>query len=193
MLIWPFLSEAVVVAAAVSRPPGRTAGGDRGGNHNDQMQMQHLVVDAFVADGRRLGDVAAIFELLDTLPERIGMTKIAPPYVFRYSGVKPEDWGVTGVVIIAESHISIHTFAEHKRFHLDVFSCKPFDDERTLAIIEEKLGVTRRAADVIRRPVVGEEVDEASEMTWRVTNMPEGATEHLKAENARVRQLLGSV
>src|SRR5919199_243273 len=83
------------------------------------MQMQHLVLDAFVADGRRLGDVAAILELLDTLPERIGMTKIAPPYVFRYSGVKPEDWGVTGVVLIAESHISIHTFAEHRRFHLE--------------------------------------------------------------------------
>src|SRR5829696_383876 len=81
------------------------------------MQMQHLVVDAFVADGSRLADVSAIFDLLDTLPERIGMTKIAPPYVFRYSGVKPEDWGVTGVVIIAESHISIHTFAEHRRFH----------------------------------------------------------------------------
>ena len=115
------------------------------------MQMQHLVVDAFVADGRRLGDVAAIFELLDTLPERIGMTKIAPPYVFRYSGVKPEDWGVTGVVIIAESHISIHTFAEHKRFHLDVFSCKPFDVAMVRERIEELFGVTELAAAVVHR------------------------------------------
>ncbi len=113
------------------------------------MQMQHLVVDAFVADGRRLGDVAAIFELLDTLPERIGMTKIAPPYVFRYSGVKPEDWGVTGVVIIAESHISIHTFAEHRRFHLDVFSCKPFDAEQVHRQVCDLFGVTDMAAAVV--------------------------------------------
>ena len=115
------------------------------------MQMQHLVVDAFVADGRRLGDVAAIFDLLDTLPERIGMTKIAPPYVFRYSGVKPEDWGVTGVVIIAESHISIHTFAEHKRFHLDVFSCKPFDVDMVRERIGELFGVTDLTAAVVHR------------------------------------------
>ena len=155
--------------------------------------MQHLVIDAFVDDAEKISKVEPIFELLNDLPEQIEMTKITQPYVFRYSGVVPDDWGITGMVIIAESHLSIHTFPEHKRFHMDVFSCKPFDYERTLAIIEEKLGVTRRAADVIRRPVVGEEVDEAGEMTWRVTNMPEGATAALKAENARVRQLLGSV
>ncbi len=115
------------------------------------MQMQHLVVDAFVADGQRLGDVAAIFDLLDTLPKRIGMTKIAPPYVFRYSGVKPEDWGVTGVVIIAESHISIHTFAEHKRFHLDVFSCKPFDVDMVRERVSDLFGVTDFTAAVVHR------------------------------------------
>ncbi len=115
------------------------------------MQMQHLVVDAFVADGQRLGDVTAIFDLLDTLPERIGMTKIAPPYVFRYSGVKPEDWGVTGVVIIAESHISIHTFAEHKRFHMDVFSCKAFDVEMVRSTISDLFGITDMAAAVVHR------------------------------------------
>ena len=115
------------------------------------MQMQHLVVDAFVADGQRLGDVAAIFDLLDTLPERIGMTKITPPYVFRYSGVKPEDWGVTGVVIIAESHISIHTFAEHKRFHLDVFSCKRFDVDMVRERICDLFGVTDMTAAVVHR------------------------------------------
>ena len=155
--------------------------------------MQHLVIDAFVEDATKISSVEPIFELLNDLPEQIEMTKITQPYVFRYSGVVPEDWGVTGMVIIAESHLSIHTFPQHKRFHMDVFSCKPFDYERTLAIIEEKLGVTRRAADVIRRPVVGEEVDAAAQMHWRLTNMPEGITASLKAEDARVRQLLGSV
>lgn len=131
------------------------------------MQMKHLVVDAFVADGERLGDVAAIFDLLDTLPERIGMTKIAPPYVFRYSGVRPEDWGVTGVVIIAESHISIHTFAEHKRFHLDVFSCKPFDVEMVQGTIERLFGVTELAAAVVHR------VAERDHDRWHVEKLGE--------------------
>jgi S-adenosylmethionine decarboxylase len=164
--------------------------------------MQHLVIDAFVEDVEKIGQVGPIFDLLDSLPEQIQMTKITQPYVFRYSGVVPEDWGVTGMVIIAESHISIHTFPEHKRFHMDVFSCKPFDYERTLQIIEEKLGVVRRAADVIRRPVVGEEVEEAGEMHWRIQQMPAGAVpadvaaaaaQDRAERDARVRQLVGAL
>jgi S-adenosylmethionine decarboxylase len=153
--------------------------------------VQHLVIDAFVNDADAISRVEPIFDLLNQLPEQIDMTKITQPYVFRYSGVVPEDWGVTGMVIIAESHISIHTFPEHKRFHMDVFSCKPFDYEKTLKLIEQRLGVTRRAADVIRRPVVGEEVTEAGAMHWRLQPMPESAA--LKSEDERVRELLGAL
>ena len=134
--------------------------------------MQHLVVDGFVDDPTRISAIEPIFDLLNSLPDQIGMTKIIQPYVFRYHGVVPEDWGVTGMVIIAESHISIHTFPEHKRFHMDVFSCKPFDSEAALAIIDRALGVSRRAADVIRRPVVGEQVAEAGELHWRFQRLP---------------------
>ncbi|HEY7295818.1 MAG TPA: S-adenosylmethionine decarboxylase, partial [Dehalococcoidia bacterium] len=75
--------------------------------------MQHLVIDGFVDDPTRISAVEPIFDLLNSLPDQIDMTKIIQPYVFRYHGVVPEDWGITGVVIIAESHISIHTFPEH--------------------------------------------------------------------------------
>jgi S-adenosylmethionine/arginine decarboxylase-like enzyme len=77
------------------------------------------------------------------------------------------------MVIIAESHISVHTFPEHKRFHLDVFSCKPFDPEATVRIVERRLGVTRRAADVIRRPALGDEVAAAGERHWRLQTLAE--------------------
>ncbi|NDB21072.1 MAG: hypothetical protein EB020_09390, partial [Proteobacteria bacterium] len=72
--------------------------------------MLHLVIDGFVDDAAVLGQVEPIFDLLNELPGMIEMTKITQPHVFRYHGVVPDDWGVTGMVIIAESHISIHTF-----------------------------------------------------------------------------------
>ena len=40
-----------------------------------------------------------------------------------------EDWGVSGFVIIAESHISVHTFPDRNYLNVDVFSCKEFDIE----------------------------------------------------------------
>jgi len=98
----------------------------------------HLMVDGYNASYEKLASVEAITNFLDMLPAQIEMTKIMPPYVFKYDGGdKPEDWGVSGFVIIAESHISIHTFPEKKYFSIDIFSCKEFDIEKALNIIKE--------------------------------------------------------
>jgi len=97
----------------------------------------HLMVDGYQADYNVLSSIEAITNFLDELPKEIEMTKIMPPYVFKYDGgEKPEDWGISGFVIIAESHISIHTFPEKEYFSLDIFSCKDFDIDKALEIIK---------------------------------------------------------
>lgn len=101
----------------------------------------HLMVDGYNGNFEALASVEAIANFLDTLPAEIGMTKIMPPYVFKYDGGdKPEDWGVSGFVIIAESHISIHTFPEKGYFSIDIFSCKDFDIPAALEIIKSFFG-----------------------------------------------------
>ena len=89
----------------------------------------HLMLDLRKCSSEKLKDYKHIFSVLDELPDKIGMTKITQPYVFPYSGLVPEDKGITGTVIIAESHISIHTFQEKDYCFVDVFSCKDFDVE----------------------------------------------------------------
>jgi len=99
------------------------------------------MVDGYNGNFEALASVEAIANFLDTLPAEIGMTKIMPPYVFKYDGGdKPEDWGVSGFVIIAESHISIHTFPEKGYFSIDIFSCKDFDIPVALEIIKSFFG-----------------------------------------------------
>ncbi len=87
----------------------------------------HVTIDGFGGNSAKLGNEELIRTLLDRYPDEIGMTKISVPHVFAYHGDKPEDWGVSGFVIIAESHIAIHTFPEHGQVWVDVFSCKGFD------------------------------------------------------------------
>jgi len=87
----------------------------------------HLMLDLRQCKEESLRDYNLIFRVLHDLPEKIGMTKITQPYVFHYAGLVPEDKGITGTVIIAESHISIHTFQEKDYCFIDVFSCKNFD------------------------------------------------------------------
>ena len=90
----------------------------------------HLIIDGLGANPRLLEDEELIYQLLDDYPSQIEMTKVAPPHVFRYIGSKPEDWGISGFVLIAESHISIHTFPQKCYVNIDVFSCKEFDSEQ---------------------------------------------------------------
>lgn len=89
----------------------------------------HLMLDCKGCNLEKISDVAYIFDVLNQLPEMIGMTKITQPYVFPYAGLVPEDRGVTGIVVIAESHLSFHSFTDKDYFFFDLFSCKPFDVE----------------------------------------------------------------
>jgi S-adenosylmethionine decarboxylase len=87
----------------------------------------HLMLDLGKCNPAILDDLDACFTLLNELPDQIGMTKITQPYVFRYGGPVPEDDGITGMTIIAESHISLHTYPKRGFVFVDLFSCKPFD------------------------------------------------------------------
>jgi S-adenosylmethionine decarboxylase len=95
----------------------------------------HLIFDGYGCDRRRLEDISLIYNFLSEYPAQIKMTKIMPPYVFRYDADNPQDWGISGFVLIAESHISIHTFPEKNYFSLDIFSCKDFDSDQAISYV----------------------------------------------------------
>lgn len=111
----------------------------------------HLTIDGFGGDRELLGSETLVRELLDTFPGEINMTKISEPFVFEYSGIKPEDWGVTGFVIIAESHISVHTFPDHGYVWVDIFSCKEFEAPGALDKIVSTFGLSHVTQHILER------------------------------------------
>ncbi len=111
----------------------------------------HLMMDGYGCDKKKLQDLNLIYRLLDELPTRIGMTKIMPPYVFKYKGLRPEDWGLSGFVLIAESHISIHTFPEKNFVSVDIFSCKEFDSEFASGFFTAAFGMAKVESTVVDR------------------------------------------
>ncbi|MBI2908844.1 MAG: adenosylmethionine decarboxylase [Chloroflexi bacterium] len=111
----------------------------------------HLIVDGYGGDVQKMQDLETIYTFLDNYPAQIGMTKIAPPYVFRYIGSKPQDWGISGFVLIAESHISVHTFPERAYINIDMFSCKEFDAEKAIRDLQESLGLDKVRVTVLDR------------------------------------------
>lgn len=101
----------------------------------------HLMLDCRECDYDKINNLEYVYKVLNDLPDAIGMTRITQPYVFPYEGKIPEDRGITGVVIIAESHITFHSFVEKDYFFFDIFSCKPFDTNHVIDYVTEAFGV----------------------------------------------------
>ncbi|MBA7620259.1 S-adenosylmethionine decarboxylase proenzyme [subsurface metagenome] len=113
----------------------------------------HLIIDGNSSNSDILQNEEFIYQLLDQYPTEIGMTKISPPYVLRYVGAKPEEWGVSGFVLIAESHISLHTFVEQCYINIDIFSCKSFDANQIVKDLRHRLQLTAVRAYLLDRDI----------------------------------------
>src|SRR5215472_5941010 len=111
----------------------------------------HLIIDGSACNKQKLADRSFIEQLLNDYPAAIGMTKIGGPYIFDYQAPDPAYSGVSGFVIIAESHIAIHTFPELDYFTMDVFSCRDFDPEEAIKYIEEAFEVKQMDRMLLQR------------------------------------------
>jgi S-adenosylmethionine decarboxylase len=111
----------------------------------------HLIIDGYTGNKQILQDEMFLRQVLDKIPDLIGMTKISEPFVFRYLGEKPEDWGYSGFVFIAESHISFHTFVERNYINMDVFSCLDFDTDNAIEHITDKFELARYKTYLVNR------------------------------------------
>lgn len=64
------------------------------------------------------------------------------------------EYGVTGVVVLAESHISIHTWPEMKYAAVDVFMCGTCDPNNAIPAIERAFKPTRILTTELMRGIV---------------------------------------
>ena len=111
----------------------------------------HLIIDGYSSNKKILRDEDFLRKCLENYPARIGMTRISPPYVLKYVGPVLEDWGISGFVFIAESHIGIHTFVERNYINIDVFSCKDFDTDKAIEDLREGFELVKLRTCLIDR------------------------------------------
>jgi S-adenosylmethionine decarboxylase len=95
----------------------------------------HLIVDLHGA--RRLNDIDHIDGVLRRCAEAAGAT-LLHVHLHRF---QPD--GVSGVAVLAESHIAIHTWPEAGYAALDVFMCGKTDPDRCVPILREAFAARR--------------------------------------------------
>ncbi len=109
---------------------------------------RHLLVDCY--DARCLDDMPTIEAALVAAARAAGATVLSTDFhYFQPNG------GVSGVVVLAESHISIHTWPEAHFAALDVFMCGACDPHDTLGVMREVFAPRRLEVREIRRGPMG--------------------------------------
>ena len=112
----------------------------------------HVTIDASGCNKRKLASVTLIYDILNKLPDMIGMTKMTLPYVVKWlDNFAHGTEGVSGFVMIAESHISIHTFPDQDYVFMDIFSCKEFDAEMAVKYLTHAFETTRYKKNILKR------------------------------------------
>jgi len=93
----------------------------------------HFMLDGYGAPKSILKDEELIKNMLQTIPGELGMYAITDPIVVEVGpNNKKDPGGISGMVLIAESHISVHTFPNRAFVTLDVYTCQDTLDTKSL-------------------------------------------------------------
>ena len=112
----------------------------------------HVTIDASRCDKQKLASQSLVYDILNDLPAKIGMTKMTLPYVAKWLDKFADGTpGISGVVMIAESHISIHTFPDQDYIFMDIFSCRSFDTEKAIKYLINAFGVRKYETHILKR------------------------------------------
>lgn len=81
---------------------------------------QEWLVDASGCRPQALRDPLALERLFDALVSALELTALGPAHWHTFPG----EGGVTGLLLLSESHLAVHTFPEHGFAALSAYSCR---------------------------------------------------------------------
>lgn len=99
--------------------------------------LVHLMLELYNCDPELLSNESLLRQVLDQYPGRVGMEKVSPVHLYDIETSNPLDAGMSGFVVIAQSHISLHAWPEYNEVDIDICSCKEFSQEDAIAFAQE--------------------------------------------------------
>ena len=101
----------------------------------------HVLYEVHDCDRSILDDPQALAVIIGNAAQAAGCTIIGE----RFHRFSPQ--GVTGVLLLKESHIAVHTWPEHGYAAVDLFSCNLINDLRPVASVLKE-GFAAKRVDV---------------------------------------------
>jgi S-adenosylmethionine decarboxylase proenzyme len=116
-----------------------------------QTCARHWLVELTGCDAGALNDLEALRGLLWRAVEAAGATPVAEVF----HPFSPH--GVTGVVVIEESHLSIHTWPETGYAAVDFYTCGEAELDRAVALLADGLGAARSEVLEVQRGLAAQD------------------------------------
>lgn len=103
----------------------------------------HLMFDGYGADPFKLKDADSLSKMLQNIPTAMGMHTISDPLVVEVGPKNRKDpGGLSGFVLIAESHLSFHTFPNRGFVTVDLYTCQnDLDSDKLIKELVEAFSV----------------------------------------------------
>ena len=109
---------------------------------------RHLLLELFDCDAEALNSLETVKTSMVEAAKRAQATIV--DVVFH----EFNPFGISGVVVIAESHLAIHTWPEYRYAAVDVFSCGDVLQPQTAAdYLVEQLGAARASVVELQRGI----------------------------------------
>src|SRR5256714_15329843 len=99
--------------------------------------LVHLMLELYGCNRELLSNEAVVRRALDEYPARVGMEKVSPVHLYNIETSNPLDAGLSGFVVIAQSHISMHAWPGYGEVDIDNWSCKAFSQEDAITFARE--------------------------------------------------------
>ena len=107
---------------------------------------RHLLMELEDCDEETLNDLEALKTAMLTAADEAGATVMSESF-HRFA-----PHGISGVVVIAESHLCIHTWPEYGYAAADIFTCgTSVQPEKAAELLVEKLGARKHSVQEIPR------------------------------------------
>jgi S-adenosylmethionine decarboxylase len=106
------------------------------------------VVEAFGCSSQALRDIAALRELFNTIIREMKLRPVGETQWHQFPGTG----GITGLCLLAESHLACHTFPEHGSLCLNLFCCLPRAEWDFEAVLQQLFEANSISIRRLQRP-----------------------------------------